>query len=235
MRNMLRVPMLLACSLAALAQPSPPQDPLDTAIQAVWPARHNGQFAEAVTARELARALLKRAPADSPQFTGWVEQVARLYQNSSWNSQARAILLEALDRTRPLGESHPSHIDMQIALADSWRQDGNLLKAVAYLERAAAAQPPTPAISTYTSLAGLYRQLGRPDAAFAIAVKIRALASNDPAALARFYEQQGQLAEAADIYRKLADQSADPQARSNALQSLANLYEIGRASCRERV
>src|ERR1019366_4603877 len=71
--------------------------------------------------------------------------------------------------------------------------------------------------------ASLYRQLGRPDAVAAIAVKIRALASVDPAALAQFYEQQGQLEEAAAICRKLAEQSTDPQAKSNAWQSLASL------------
>jgi tetratricopeptide (TPR) repeat protein len=223
--NMLRVPLFLVCSLAALAQPSPRQDPLEVAIQAVWQARNSGHFEEAVAAREQARAVLPRAPVDSPQFPGWAQQVAQLYQNANWNAQARAILRDALDRTRPLGDSHPSRIALLTALSDAWRQDGNLLKAAGYLEQAAAAQPATlGAVFTYTNLAGLYRQLGRPDAVAAIAVKIRALASNDPAALARFYEQQGQLAEAADIYRKLADQSADPQARSNALQSLANLY-----------
>jgi tetratricopeptide (TPR) repeat protein len=222
--NMLRVPLFLVCSLAALAQPSFRQDPLDTAIQAGWQARNSGRFEEAAAAREQARALLPRAPVDSPRFPGWVQHVSQLYRNSNWNSQARAILREALDRTRPLGDSHPSRNAVLNALSDSWRQDGNLLKAVGYLEQAAAAQPATPgALYTYSSLARLYRQLGRPDAVAAIAVKIRALASNDQTALAQFYEQQGQLEEAAAIYRKLAEQSADPQARANAWQSLANL------------
>jgi tetratricopeptide (TPR) repeat protein len=223
--NMLRVPLFLACSLAALAQPSPQQNPLDAATQAFWQARNNGRFEEAVAAREQARALLPRAPVDSPQFAFWVQGVAQLYQNSNWNSQARAILRDALDRTRPLGDSHPSRIPLLTALSDSWRQDGNLLKAAGYLEQAAAAQPAAgSAIYTYTNLAGLYQQLGRPDAVAAIAVKIRALASNNQAALAQFYEQQGQLEEAAAIYRTLAEQSADSQARANAWQSLANLY-----------
>src|ERR1019366_236360 len=137
---------------------------------------------------------------------------------------ARAILQEALARTGPLGDSHPSRFAMLDALGWSWRQDGNLLKAAGYLEQAAAAQPATPsAVYTYTSLASLYRQLGRPDAVNAMAVKIRALASNNTAR-AQFYEQQGQRDEAAAIYRKLAEQS-DPQARWNALQSLAYVYE----------
>jgi tetratricopeptide (TPR) repeat protein len=198
---------------------------LDAAIQAVWQARNSGHFEEAVAAREQARALLPRAPLDSPQFPGWAQQVAQLYQNANWNAQARAILQDALDRTRPLGDSHPSRIALLTALSESWRMDGNLLKAVAYLEQAAAAQPATQsAIYTYTNLAGLYQQLGRPDAVAAIAVKIRAIATNDPAALAQFYDQQGQLEEAVAIYRKLAEQSTDPQASANAWQSLANVY-----------
>ena len=224
--NMHRVPLFLVCSLAALAQPSPQPDPLDAAIQAVWQARSSGHVEEAVAARQHARALLARAPLDSPRFAGWAQGVAQLYRNASWNAQARAILQEALDRTRPLGNSHPSRVNLLQALSDAWRQDGNLLKAAGYLEQAAAARPQAPdTIYTYTSLAGLYQQLGRPDAVAAIAVKIRALASDQPAALAQFYEQQGQLDQAAAIYRKLAEESGEPQARANALQSLARLYE----------
>ena len=224
--NMLRVPLFLVCSLAALAQPSPPQNPMDAAIQAVSQARQSGRLEEIVALREQAHALLQRVPADSPQFANWSQQVAHLYQspnrNANWNAPARAILLEALTRTGPLGDSHPSRIAMLDALGWSWRQDGNLLKAAGFLEQVSAAHPATPtAIYTYTSLASLYRQLGRPDAVAAIAVKFRALASRDPAALAQFYDHQGQLDEAAAIYRTLAEQPADPQAKSNALQSLA--------------
>ncbi|HMC60302.1 MAG TPA: hypothetical protein VKJ01_14020, partial [Candidatus Solibacter sp.] len=80
------------------------------------------------------------------------------------------------------------------------------------------------AIYAYIRLAELYRQLGRPDAVAAIAVKIRTLGSNDESALAQFYQQQGQPEEAAAIYKKLAEQAADPQAKAGAWQSLANLY-----------
>jgi len=257
--TMHRVPLFLVCSLAALAQPSPQtppqQNPLDTAIQAVWQARTNGRFEEAAAAREQARAQLRRASVDSPRFTEWVYQVMQLYRHSNLNAHARAVLQESLARTGPLGDSHPSHIAMLSALGDSWRQDGNLLKAAEYLEKAAAAHTATPlaaaaqgatrgviffsnrtsydgfanggyfgsAILAYSQLADLYRQLGRPDAVAAIAVKVRTLASNDEMALARFYEQHGQIEEAAAIYKKLAEQSADPQAKTNAWQSLANL------------
>jgi tetratricopeptide (TPR) repeat protein len=227
--NMLRVPLFLAFSLAGLAQPSPRQNPMDAAIQAVQQVRYSGRTEEIAALREQAHALLQRVPVDAPQFANWAQQVARLYQspnrNANWNAAARAILQEALVRTRPLGDSHPSRLAILDAMGWSWRQDGNLLKAVAYLEQAAAGRPDTPsAIYSYTSLASLYRQLGRPDAVAAIAVKIRALASGDPTALAQFYEQQGQLEEAAAIYRTLAEQPADAQAKSNAWQSLANLY-----------
>jgi tetratricopeptide (TPR) repeat protein len=186
--------------------------------------------------------------------------LAQLYQNSGLNAQARAVLQEELARTGSLGDSHPSHTAVLSALADSWRQDGNLLKAVGYLERAAAALAAAPAtapsagalqvsvggiisvgsgrrfagrlaiggygagaLDAYIRLADVYRQLGRPDAIAAVAVKIRALASSDESTLARFYEQQGQFDEAAAIYRKQAEQSADPQARAGAWQALANL------------
>ena len=82
---------------------------------------------------------------------------------------------------------------------------------------------PGSAIYAYTHLADLYQQLGRPDAVAAIAVKIRTLASNDQSALAQFYEQRGWLEEAAAIYRKLAEQAAEPPAKANAWQSLANV------------
>jgi len=251
--NMLRVPLFLVCSLAALAQPpSPQQAPLDTTIQAVWQARSDGHFEEAATAREQARALLRRAPVDSSQFANWVQQVMQLYQASALNAQARAVLQESLDRTAPLGDSHPSRIAMLSELGESWRQDGNLLKAIGYLEKAAAAQPsahpPAAAqppmqrafllgptlyrrrsyseggIWAYMRLADLYQQLGRPDAVAAIALKIRSLAANDETALAQFYEQHGQFDEAAAMYKKLAEQSTDPQAKTNAWQSLANIY-----------
>jgi hypothetical protein len=246
------VPLFLILSVAALAQQPPPQDPLDAAIQAVWQASGEGRFQDAAGSREQARTLLQRKPADAPQFANWALQVASLYQNSGSNAQARAILQDALTRTGPLGESYPSHIAMLSALGESWRQDGNLLKAVGYLEQAAAAQAvaatvtaPQPAMgggvfyvhlasysgggdlggafNAYSGLADIYQQLGRPEAVAAIAAKIRGLASNDQWALAQFYGQHGQPEEAAAIYKKLAEQSADPQTQANTWQALANV------------
>jgi hypothetical protein len=257
--GMARVPFLLLYSWTALAQPGQRREPLDTAIEAVWRARSMSRFSEAAAGLEQARAELHRTPASSPRFAGWARQVAQLYQSSGRNAQARAILQEALERTGALGDSHPSRTGLLNALADFWLQDGNLLKAVGYLEQAAtaeAASAPTAApqfaeqaarlsvqgafamrvdgpnrrgyygssIYVYTRLADLYQRLGRPDAVAAVAAKIRALGSNDEGALARFYEQRGQFEEVASVYKKMAEQSADAQARGNAWQSLANLY-----------
>ncbi len=250
--GMVRVSLLLLCCLTALAQPGARQDPMDAAIDAVWRARTMGRFSEAAAGLEQARAELQRAPAGSARFAGWARQVAQLYQSSGWNARARAVLQEALARTGALGDSHPSRAGLLTALGDMWQQDGNLLKAVDYLEQAATAQASTPpeaaprfaeqtgriavmgtfavrinagsGIYAYTRLADLYQRLGRPDAVAAVAVKIRALASNDPAALARFYEQQGRFEEAAAVYKKMTEQPADAQAMGNAWQSLANLY-----------
>lgn len=260
-RDMLRVPLLLASTLAALAQPMP-RDPLDTTLQQYWQARQQGRIEDAASRRQEARTLLQGVPPDSPRLPMRVQQVSQLYQNANRNAEARAVLQEACDRTAALGESHPNHIAMLTALGDSWRQDGNLLKALGYLERAAASQasapPPAPtapaalrsAVPTaviplrgalfgkgmvftgpvspekteiYFRLADLYRQLGRPDSVAAVAAKVRALASNDPWALARFYEQYGESEQAAAIYRKQAELPATPQDGANAWQALANL------------
>ena len=82
----------------------------------------------------------------------------------------------------------------------------------------------------YQQLSDLYRQLGRPEAAAKIAVKMRRLMQDDPRALAGFYEREGNLDEAVALYKKLAEQaSANPQAQVweaiGPLQSIANLYQ----------
>ena len=76
-RNMHRVPLFLICSLAALAQPSRQQDPLDAAIQAVWQVRNSGRFEDTAASREQARALFRKKPVDAPQFGYWAQQVAQ--------------------------------------------------------------------------------------------------------------------------------------------------------------
>ena len=78
--NMLRVPLYLVCSLAALAQPMPQQDPLDASLQAIWQAQGNGRFAEAAAGRERARALLQLLP--------WIRRDSQA-GCSSWRSSIR--------------------------------------------------------------------------------------------------------------------------------------------------
>lgn len=91
----------------------------------------------AVSARKEARAILERMPTSSPHFPERARQVAWVYQTAGLGAQAHAILEGALAKTGPQGESHSAHVAMLNALADFWRQDGNLLKAAAYLEEAA--------------------------------------------------------------------------------------------------
>ena len=223
---------------------------MDAALRTAWQVNNNGRPEEVLSARDAARSLLRAMPVDEPRFPYWVQQVAQLYQNGGYNAQARDVLQESLDRTTALATSHPSRLQLLHAMGESWMQDGNLLRALGYLKQAAEAAelapPATPgaqasrslamfsarnccgssiiSLSAYTSLAQLYRQLGRPDEVRAIALKIGALASTNPLLVARFYEQFGPADEAEALYRQSADQADDPYARAGALQELANLY-----------
>src|SRR5438270_4879856 len=150
---MLRLPFCFACVLALSAQPylaqsAPQQDPIDAAVQAYWKASSGSGSGEGSVRREELRALLQHVPADSPHFSNWVAQVSQMYQIAGWPAKSRAVLQESLDRASALGEFQPARIGILRMLSDSWRQDGNLLKALSYLEQAAAAQaaaPPVPA------------------------------------------------------------------------------------------
>ena len=255
----------LLLTLPAVAQIAQ-RDPFDAALQAFWTARSAGHFEEAAAKREEARKLLERTALDAPQFGNRVLSVTQLYESGGMSRQARSIAEEALSRAEGLGQSHPTRIQLLNTLASSWQQDRNLLKALACLEKAAAAVDAAPLAKSpvpgaegqpysnrafvgfsgrnvasrldpvqdnnfvYPRLADLYQQLGRPDAAAAVLAKMRALATNNDAALASIYERQGQLDEAAAIYKKLAEQAAaNPQSQpwqvAGPLQSLANLYQ----------
>lgn len=240
----------LSLLLAAVALPQvrPQEDPIQVAVKAYHTAHAEGQFDEAAAKRELARSLLDQAPADS-QFGNSVWNVAQLYQGSGLSAQALAIAQQALARATTPG----SRIQLLQMAADFYQQDRNLLQAVAYREKAVAALDEAatkPAESNsgpvsvrialtigigfrsvggdrraaaYQQLADLYQQLGRPNAVAATIKRMIAIAK-DPGSSAQFYEQQGQLDEAAAIYRKQAEQ-ADPLTRAGALQSLANVYQ----------
>lgn len=227
-------------------------DPMGAAIRDIESAQRAGNYDEAVARREEARALLQHTPADSPQFAGWAQQLSSSYQNSGLNAKGRAVLEEALSRTAALGESNAAHISLLSSLGYAWQRDGSLLKAVSYLERSAAAEaaapPPPPSpdgpravmvsgrfsrtmypnrmgnlLNIYQNLAGIYRQLGRPDAIASIMTKLKAALGSNPMMLAQAYEQQDQLDEAAAILKQVAENPSDPAASVTAWQELANL------------
>ena len=250
--SMRRLPLFFLAFLTIPAQVQ--QEPVDLAIQQMWQARTEGRRQDAVAARQQARDLLASVPVDSPRYQNAVQQVSQAYQSAGLNAEARSILEEGLARTAPLGNAVQARAGLLTALGESWWQDGNLLKAVGYMEQGTAAQAALPAmrpgpqraqaarsgifvsgrisatiggfngsVYAYTRLAQLYRQLGRLDAVSGLEAKIRAAA--DTGALAAFYDQNGQLDKEEEVLRTAAEQGADPQAKSNSWQTLANLEE----------
>src|ERR1044071_8431115 len=171
-------------------------------IAEYYKARIAGRYDQAAARREEARRLLETFPADAPQFAGSVASVAQVYQSGGFTAQARAVLEWGLSRAERLGESHPTRFIFLNDLSNQWQQERNLLKAVAYLEKAVAAPDPassqgmTPSLGqfrtgsliamirgdfvsvdyshfSYQRLANLFRQLGRPQEAAAIMAKAR--------------------------------------------------------------
>jgi hypothetical protein len=225
------------------------QDPVQAAVEAYRSAYQQGQFDEAAAKRDLARSLLDQIPADS-QFGNSVVNVAQLYEGSGLSAQALAIAQQALARATTLD----TRIQLLQTVADFYQQHRNLLQALVYREKLvaaldeAAAKPVEPNSAptsvrfgvfsgigslrymggdqrtrAYQQLAELYQQLGRPDAVAATTKRLIAIAK-EPGIVAQFYQQEGQLEEAAAIYKKQAEQ-ADPSKRVGALQSLANVYQ----------
>lgn len=133
----------LLLSLSALAQ-APQQNPLDVAVQAYWKARTEARFDEAAAKREEARGLLAQMPVEAPQFGGWVQNVAQLYQGGGMYARAREVAEAALAQTGRLGDAHPTRILLLNMLAGFWQEDRNLLKAVTYAEKAVAALEAAP-------------------------------------------------------------------------------------------
>jgi tetratricopeptide (TPR) repeat protein len=149
--NVRRTLLGFLCSLTVLAQV--PREPFDIALESYRKAHAEGRFGEAVAHREDARALLNRTPVEAPQFASWLQQVAQLYQGTGMNLQFRTVAQEALARAGKLGDSHPTRIALLNMLADSWQQDGSLLKSVAYIEQAVAAQEAAQAMKAPASAA----------------------------------------------------------------------------------
>jgi len=138
-----RVPIvLLLGSAGALAQFRVGQfqhpDPVNSAIQDYWQASSQGRFDEAAAKRTALRALLDQVPVDAPQFANWVQQVAQLYQSAGRTGEARTVYESAVARTSGLRGGDLVRSMLQDWLANSWQQDGNLLKELEYREKALA-------------------------------------------------------------------------------------------------
>src|SRR5712692_5650907 len=140
---MLRGFLFVLCSAVSLSQ-VPPREPFDIAVQSYRDARANGNFDQAAARREEARGLLAQTPLDLPLLPSRVQTVAQLYQSSGWWAQARAVVQDELSRSNSLADWHPLRIQLLNMLADFWQQDGNLLKALSYREKAVAALESTP-------------------------------------------------------------------------------------------
>uniref|UniRef100_Q029M5 Tetratricopeptide TPR_4 n=1 Tax=Solibacter usitatus (strain Ellin6076) TaxID=234267 RepID=Q029M5_SOLUE len=211
-------------------------DPVQAKLAAISRARAEGRFAETVRLREEARRLLDVLPPDSPQFAGWTEMVAQVYNEAGWTARARGMLQAALDRTGTLGATIPARFQLLTAIATSWQENHNLPKAVEYLEKAVAASHFQHGNSggewnatreLYERLAALQQQLGHPNASAEWKRKLRDLAAQaGDRELARHFEQEEQFGQAAAIYRRALQHAATPQEASELLQNLAGALQL---------
>lgn len=238
---------LVFLAFLTIQQFSPPP----SVVSDYYQAHNDGRYADAAAKREEARQRLQQAPFDGNQTVA----VYNLYQNAGLTSQARSVLEDGLERSEKLGDSDPGRMDLFRAMAQSWMQERNRLKAILYWEKLAAAMeaPPRPAaavrpagpifmtggwsrlgagqdvLDVYQQLAQLYREVARPDAAAAIVKKMRARSPNGD--LEASYRQRiGQLDDAAEIYKAQIEKGAsDAQAnawqRLQPIQNLASIYE----------
>jgi tetratricopeptide (TPR) repeat protein len=215
-------------SVAAVAQ-VPQGSPVQTAVQAYWSAQSEGRFEEMVARREEAREALKTEPPDDGQFAADVQSVAQVYQSVGMNERARSVLENGLARSTGQGETNETQVAILTALAQWWQTDRNLLNAVSYWEKAAAAIDSLPSVvagsrtararwlapgafqrvswtqphpGVLPQLAAAYIQVGRKaDAARVLARQEKSLQAK-PNELATFYDRQNRLVEAEALYKK---------------------------------
>ncbi len=195
-------------------------EPIQVTIQAYRDAHNSGSFSEAAAKREQARSLLQRVPVDSPQFGMWVQNVAQLYEGAGKGVQARATLEDALSRAEALGPSHSTRILLLNSLADFWQQDRNLLKSLAYREKAAAATDAAPPAKSPEPAGEGQMRLGRAYTVFGI--NRRSVSGNNSwvyQRLAEIYQQLGRPDAAAAVWAKMRTVAKDDDA------ALASLYE----------
>jgi tetratricopeptide (TPR) repeat protein len=215
--------VLMLGSVSALAQLSQ-MGAFETLPAAHQEALAAGRY-EVATAKlnELRRAV-EQAPVDAPEFADWVERVSSIYSGLDMHRDSRAILEGALAR---VGKSGSARVRVAILtqLANSWSEDRNPLKAVGCLEEAAAlanAGGVSP-LQIYGQLAGLYREIGRPDSVEAALDKIRQMGPDGSDFLAYLYQNQGRTDDAIAMKERLARVNTDPLQSAYALQHLANL------------
>ena len=216
----------LLLTLPAVAQIAQ-RDPFDAALQAFWTARSAGHFEEAAAKREEARKLLVRTALDAPQFGNRVLSVTQLYESGGMSRQARSIAEEALSRAEGLGQSHPTRIQLLNTLASSWQQDRNLLKALACLEKAAAAVDAAPlAKSPVPGAEGQPYSNGARTGAFVVFSNTPGISRREPfqdysvyPRLADLYQQLGRPDAAAAVLAKMRTLATNNDA------ALASIYE----------
>lgn len=231
--------------LPLLGAQVPQQDAFDLETQAYYFARGRLDFEAAAKHRDKARLLLAALPAEDQQSAYRARMVAQLYDSAGLIARGRGVLEQVLARS-PAGS--PARASILSAISDSWEQDRNLLKAIAYREQAVAAfeqqssaEPAAGAsrqavfgcfrsavpnaMNDVQRLAYLYRQAGRREDVARLIEKVRAQPQSQDV-LAALYEQDGQLEEAAAIYRSQAEHAAgDPQHASTALQSMSRIQQ----------
>ncbi len=172
-------------------------------------------------ARGVLQSALDRAPVTSPVRIQLLTSIS-----DSWR-QDRNLLKAAdyLEKAVAVLELAPATPPPTPPVAGHWfRVDGPpLLMTDGKFSRRAGQD--TSLSPLYQRLADLQQQLGHPDAVAALHVKMRALAAKSgDRALASYLEQQGQLAQAAAMYKISAERAATAQEAASALQSLANIY-----------
>jgi hypothetical protein len=122
----------------------PPRDAFDRALQDLQLARSQGNPSEAAARRNEARRLLEQTPAGSAQWASRVQNLAQVYRSAGWHADGRAVVQDALARANVIPDWNAARIQLLSALSEFWQQDGNLLKALSYREKAVAALEATP-------------------------------------------------------------------------------------------
>ena len=190
------------------------------------------------------RAVLEGALARAQGANAKAQDRASLLMNlaSSWERD-RSLLksLASLESAAAILEQTPT--------ADESAQTGDRFTGLGYAVRGVVAARPsvisgtgnsrafygympgfsrtTSLVSVYMQLADLYQRLGRRDQAAAVVAKMKALpAQTSNFNLAQYYEQHGELEQAAAAYRKqIEDSASDPGRMTFPAERLASVYQ----------